>query len=286
MAESLRGRRINVGKAPLVPIEGRKPFAHDPLGTRIPIPETGPGRGEKPNRKPGWVSLWAPNVGLRVTGRHVEAPQVIQERAGGWEERERPRQIPRVWRPTSGRLLKVRLVVMFDGFEPPKQSVQPHINALRRMGYRDHERGSIDPVIQIIGAVPYADGGLQPGYGDRVTEWVLERLEVVEEIHMSNGAPCRATATIELLEHVPGDIEIRVAKARRARPYKWRKGDTLSRVAKRELGASSRSGLIDKANPQVKRWSALKVGTTITIPAFDGTTETPRRESPRIKGRL
>jgi hypothetical protein len=229
-----------------------------------PTSKPGAGSGEEaPPRTRGLVSLWSPNTGIRITARNVEAPQVVQERAGGWEQRERPGRTPRVRRNGSGQLLKVRYVLLLDGY--PERSVKDEIDALRLLGYRDPAKGDVRVIV--IGRGPYASGGVRKGSEKEPPDWVVDRLEIVEELHrFRDGAPVRATATIELLEYVEGDAEVRRLKATKATAKPWKKGDTLARFAKRHLGRSSAGSLIDAANPSIKSWSKVPVGKLIVVP--------------------
>lgn len=217
-----------------------------------------------PPRTRGLVKLWSSDLGIAAVARHKDAPQVIQERAGGWQVRERPGQLPRTWRPSAGPLLKVRMVLLLDGWTPPTASVQPDINALRRLAGIDwqYDPARQGPVIQVIGAIPATNADLS------VVSWVIDRLDIDEELHLSNGAPCRATATVELLEYNPSTSEVRRTENTRRRSIKWKKGDTLHKVAKRELGATTRAAWIRDANPKIKNWAKVEPGKTITIPAI------------------
>lgn len=232
-----------------------------------PKPSASSDAGTAPARARGLVSLWSPNIGVRVTARHAELPQVTQERAGGWEVRPRPGQVPRTWRPGHGQLLKVRLVLLLDGFTLPQRSVQPEINALRRLGYHDADKDE-DARIIVVGAVPYAEGGIHRASQKTPPDWVIDDLSIVEEIHdRSTGRCLRAVATVDLLEYVEGDLTVRVEKARKATRKPWQKGDTLAKFAKRH---GKQPEQIDKANPAIKKWSGVKPGALVRVPGIAG----------------
>lgn len=217
-----------------------------------------------PARVRGLVQIWSPETGMLVAARHWERPQVTQERAGGWSEVARINRLP-VTQWDGPRALKVRLVLFVDGYDQqPKRPVDRELDGLRSFGYRDPKLGR-PPVVQVVGAVPYADGGVLDSHRDVPPNWVVENLEVEELLSTSSGKPCRAKVTVDLLEYAPADSEVRRARTSKSRKYKWRKGDTLRGVATRELGSPDRSALIRQANPKVK-WGSIAAGTTIVLP--------------------
>lgn len=238
-----------------------------PPGLLTPITDpTGSGRDlTRPEKTAGVLKFWSPELGLTATTRTKEAPQVVQERAGGWQEVARPTLRPVPWREGTN-LLKVKFVLWLDGWGNTVTSVQPAIDTLRRFGYnRTASSGSTDPVtLEVVGDAPYASGGILDG-SSKPTTWVVDSLEIVENHHFS-GAPVQATATMVLLEYIDARSSSGRAKATKARKYKWRSGDRLSIVAERELGSADKSVLIRKANPKIKVWSKVKAGDSITIP--------------------
>lgn len=243
--------------------------AIDAAVRRLPKPGASRDDDKAPPRARSLVHLWSPNTGIRVTARHAAYPQVIQERAGGWEQRPRPGQVPRTWRPGSGQLLKIRLVLLLDGWET-QRSIQEQLDCLRLLGYRDPSKG--DARIQIIGRVSYASGGLRDEHAGVRPDWVIDDLDIVDELfRVSDGVRLRSTATVDLLEYVPGNPDVRRAKAKKATKKKWLKGDTLAKFTKRHLGAASKSDLIRKANPTLnaKGWSKVAAGTLVVVPAIE-----------------
>ncbi len=204
------------------------------------------------------MHLWSPELDQYVSAKFVEAAQVVQERAGGWEQVQRPDLLPLTTR-SNPQLLKIKLVLLVDGYSPPKRSIQPDLDLLRLLGYR--VKGRRETTVLVVGSVPYSEGGIVPGSTKTPPTWVVSDLKIVEELHTSAGSPCRAVATVELLEYQPGETEVRKAPARTS--YKWRKGDTLSEVAKAK-GVGQQA--IRDANPQRKKFSDVPAGTSITIP--------------------
>lgn len=211
-----------------------------------------------PNPRVGRVILWAPEAGVRLGARHAELPQVTSERAGGW--RTIPRQQHRPITAWDGyEPLRERIVLWLDGWmEIPARSVDPQIALARRLT-RKVERLGRPPWLRAIGIVPY------PG-----TRWVVEQGFSVEELEHRRGRCVRAKVTVPLLEWVNPEIDLRVERQRaiaRQQWHEWEAGDTLAKVAKRYLGDKRRADDVRAENPKIRRWSTLRVGTRIKIPA-------------------
>jgi LysM repeat protein len=219
---------------------------------------------DPPDAKRARVHLFCDALGLTLTARHMEAPKVTQERAGGWELVERPKLEPLTnW--TGPQALRVTLTLLIDGYEDKARPIQKQLDTLRRFAYRVP---ALDrpPTLVVIGAVPYSKGGLAKGSEDERPEWVIEGLEIVDEIHTASGTPSRSIATVRLLKFTPARAKVRRAKKTAATTYTWRSGDTLAEVADKKLGAASRAPLIRAANPKIKTWSKVRTGTKIKIP--------------------
>lgn len=233
----------------------------------ILTPETGVAKSPNvPPRVRARVHLYCQQLGVTLTARHFEPPQVVEERAGGWRLIERPKLEPATdWQGPQA--LRVELKLLFDGYGIPKRSVQDDLDALRLLGYPDR---AIDrpPSIVVVGAVPYSAGGLTRGKEAEPPEWVIEDLSIVEELWTSAGSPCRAVATVKLLKFTPIGASVRKPKKTQARKYTWKAGDTLAEVAKDRLGSAARAQNIRVANPKIKPWSKVKAGTKITIPGI------------------
>jgi hypothetical protein len=210
------------------------------------------------------VTLWAPETRVSVTGRYSKPPQVVAERAanGAWTA------IPRLKRrPLSSwsgpQLVKIECEVRFDGFDRG-QAVGPDLLVLRSLQDRLPGDGAPDrpPYLELLG---YAPGH----YTSEAIAWQIDGLEISEDEHL-DGVCVQALAKITLAEWIDPDIRVRVQATRSAsRPYSWRRGDTLARVAKRELGSASAQAQnkIRAANPRIRSWTTVPAGKRITIPA-------------------
>lgn len=210
----------------------------------------------------GRMIFWCPELGLQLTSRHRELPQVSSERAGGWRTVERPQLRPIVsW--NGHQPLTVDMKLSLDGHLAGKsgRSVEASVAALRRMAYESPKSGPRRPPwLRAIGRMPYSDSSIK---------WVIQTLSFEDEIYNA-GVLTRTVASVTLLEWVSPEITQRVDKAKkaaRATGHKWRRGDTLHKLARALLGDSRRYTEIVKANPKITNWSKVKVGTTIKIPA-------------------
>lgn len=220
------------------------------------------GTAVAPARVVGAVTLWAPETGARVTGGYSEPPQVVAERSasGAWTA------VPRLKRrPLSEwggpQPVGVEAKIRFDGAEAGR-SVETDLIALRQLQDRLLGEGVPDrpPYLLVV--------GYMPGHY-RQSQWQINGLTITEDSHQ-HGQCVQALATVTLAEWIDPQISVTPAKTRKAaKPYEWRKGDTLARVAKAKLGSSgeqARQKLRD-ANPSIKSWTKIKPGRKINIPS-------------------
>ena len=109
--------------------------------------------------------------------------------------------------------------------------------------------------------------------------WVAQTVAVSERLRLATGVTTRAQVTFELLEYRPGDVVVARQSATKrsevrnstpakgkAKTYTVRKGDTLSAIAARLLGKSSRWTEIAKLNA-VRNPNNLKVGQVLKLPS-------------------
>ncbi|MCK9250344.1 MAG: hypothetical protein M0P31_15395 [Solirubrobacteraceae bacterium] len=213
-----------------------------------------------PEPMAGHVLLWSTDTGATTALRYREPVQVVQERAGGWRSIPRPQLRPlTTW--DGHQAIQLRVTGDLNGWEAQRPVVD-ELRALRGLGGKVSSDVRRPHVLRVIGrSVPI------PTVGDDPT-WVITALEVVEELHVG-GLCARALCTVTLEQYVEATVELRVARQQKAawRWYRWRKGDTPYRVAKRELRDGKRQREIKKLNPKVKRWSSLTTKDRVKIPA-------------------
>jgi LysM repeat protein len=224
-------------------------------------PRREPASSAGPPRRRGFVQLYAPEVAISVMARYIAPPQVISERAasGAWTTIQRMKRRPlSSW--TGPQLVRIECQLRFggDGLGP----VTDDLEQLRRLQNRLPGDDAADrpPFIRVVGYVP--------GHYDRV-EWQIDGLEIAEE-GFKAGKCVLASAKVTLVEWVSSTITTKAPPARRpARKVKWKKGDTLPKLAKKYLGSDSKQArsALRKANPGIKAWTKIEVGRTITIPA-------------------
>lgn len=100
-----------------------------------------------------------------------------------------------------------------------------------------------------------------------------KNLKVGQELILPAGAapatasvePVKVAAAKPVTASAPKATPAPKATAKGGRSYKVQKGDTLSAIARRELGAASRSSEIQALNPGLDP-AKLKVGQSITLP--------------------
>lgn len=211
---------------------------------------------------PGRVILWAPEAKLTIVGGFNVEPQVVGERAasGGWESIARPQLRPlSSW--VGHQPLKIQADVLLDGYRSG-YTVEDDLERVRSLQDRLVGDGAPrrPPWLRVL--------GYTPGHYSKV-RWVIDTLVVVEQEYLG-GRCARALVTLTLLEFVSADVALRVTASRKkAHSYVWRKGDTLGKVAKSQLGSSGSVARtqIRKANPKIKHFTRVTKGHKIKIPA-------------------
>jgi hypothetical protein len=219
-------------------------------------------RGPQPPRLRGRLTLWAPELEVQLLTQNYARPQVQDERTGRWRTIDRPQLRP-VATFDGYQALRIKLKLMLDGW-PELRSVEQDVQLLRDMAQDKVSDAVKRPgKVMAIGAVPYP-----------TVEWVIDTLSFDADLEMtlpSTGEVARAVAEVVLLEFVDPEINIKVdrraAAAAKARTHTWTARDTLHALAKHYLGNSNRANSIRVANPKIKRWSTVKPGTKIKIPA-------------------
>lgn len=173
---------------------------------------------------------------------------------GGWAAVTRPkRKAGTRWEGQNPYGLIIPCV--FDGFRDDR-SVEPEIEFLRRMWRVPTPQTGEPPVVQISGPVPLTQ-----------LRWVIQNIDDGATEYRGDGLRTRQFFTLDLMEYVPLDvlIESRPASPAQAavqrattatatptpqtqRTYTVKSGDTLSKIAARELGNANRWGEIASLN--------------------------------------
>lgn len=168
----------------------------------------------------------------------------------GWTETARPKREGFMnWEGRS--LLRQKIPVLLDGFSTG-QSVQPLYDFLEGLA---HSTGGPPPVLQLRGPIHHSE-----------FKWVIESLEWDEDAQRhESGALARQGATLTFAEYEAPDIARRLRKG--PRTYKVKRGDTLQKIAAKQLGSSKRWQEIYKRNRRkIKDPRKLKVGLELTLP--------------------
>ncbi len=208
----------------------------------------------------GRFVLYSLDTNQGVALRWREPAQVTQERAGGWRSIPRPQLRPlSTW--DGHQPIQLQLKGDLNAWEA-QSSVMPQIARLRELAEKVGGQVRRPHRLRLL-----SRNAPNPTLGN--PEWFIAALEIVEELHLPGGACARALCTVTLEQYVSADIDIRVERQKKTtvRTYKWRKGDTLSAVARRELRDAKRARDIRRLNPKIKRWSTVETGDAIKLPA-------------------
>jgi hypothetical protein len=215
-----------------------------------------------------------------VTIRQGNGPFVMSGGYGGWSAISRPREDAIVeWLGHDVMLLSGP--VLFDGILPdlggePEElpwgdSVERDIRMLEHLTHKLPHYDS-PPRVAVLGeTVPHRD-----------REWVLNDIKWAgDDIRRpTDGDRVRASATLEFMEYQDWDIiSGRLSAAGRRRhkkgttittkakkgSYVVKEGDTLRKIAKKELGSASKWHEIAAAN-HIRDGKAVRPGTRLKIP--------------------
>lgn len=199
------------------------------------------------------ISALLDGAGAAITGGY-----------GGWEIINRPRrQGVTHW---GGRNpFQMNLALILDG-HANFQRVETDCSRMERLALPHPNPGGTPPVVTFAEtkAIPHSD-----------LEWVVENIEWGEAIRDNQGNRTRQHVVLNLLRYVKVDI-IQVSAAENARnkgggksvrTIDVRAGDTLQKIAARELKDNKRWKEIQKLNPNIKDPSNLKGIAKVKIPA-------------------
>lgn len=199
---------------------------------------------------------------------------------GGWAVVSRPKWVGFVeWQGFDP--YRLTIPIMLDGFADNRSIEQDYENLRRMMRPADTPRDR-GPLVKIAGPVPFT-----------YFTWVMTNIEYGDEIRReSDGARVRAFMTIGLLQYVAADVLIsaKVSPAQQAqqrqatapapaapgtsptapaapsgRTYTVRSGDTLSKIAARELGSAARYREIASLNG-IRDPNRINVGQVLRLP--------------------
>lgn len=152
---------------------------------------------------------------------------------------------------------RVVLPLLLDGW--PDGSVQTAVDTLMGL-MRRPAKAATPPVVVCRGPrLPF----------DAARQWVVESVEWGDgQLFTVDGRLARQDVTVTLMESP--DDEPTVVKVR-GNPTTRRiilaaPGDTLERVARRELGSPKRVGVLRALNPGVRPGRPIKAGTVVVVP--------------------
>lgn len=189
---------------------------------------------------------------------------------GGWSRVHRPqRRVALEWAGIPERTLAFTLLL--DGYEADR-SVEPECRMLERMGEpRAPQRPP--PVLEFV----YGPAG-------RGRRWVIDGLAWGAELRNSNLQRVRQEVTVTLVEYEDVDVVLTAADRHRKRrgrkrkdeddkdeprqsrrTYTVKRGDTLSSIAAKKLGAASRWREIARLN-KIRDPRKLRVGQRLHLP--------------------
>jgi hypothetical protein len=217
----------------------------------------------RPWQIPGRMILSAPEVPCSVVGR-PDGPWQLSTRSGKWEVIDR-----QGYRPVSAwqgyNLLRITGRLLLDAWLTEDGDVIEELRALSRMERKvDDDQIRRPPYLDVVGVLPVLPEASEP------PRWVIETYEPEELLHRPDGRCARAVAALTLLEFSDPDVAIQADAKATARTigttYRWKSGDTLHGVAKRQLGDERKTDAIRQANPAIKAFSKLSPGDPVQIP--------------------
>ncbi|GAB6901870.1 LysM peptidoglycan-binding domain-containing protein [Kineosporia succinea] len=196
----------------------------------------------------------------------------VQDGYGGWKIIDRPRKRSMTeWQGPQP--MRASLQMLFDGFAASRlgQSQAQSIAYLERH-FAPTNGALVPPAFRVLGAWPL----------DEAMHWVCDGLQVDDDTAMtivrrSDRVPLRTLVTLSLLQYVPGDVIIKTSAAKRSKEkqgsgsktkiYVVKQGDTLGKIAAKQLGSAKRAADIKKLNPSIRDPKHLKVGLRLKLPA-------------------
>lgn len=241
----------------------------------------------------GMVAISSSDPPLRVVAHLSDSPPVFEAGFGGWDEVARPRRSPiTTWKALPG--LRLTLPILIDQWATGV-SIERQIEALQQMGRPTASDGE-PPQVRITstgGAVPgqartwVIDGlsfgdSLMNALGNRVRQQVtVSLLEFVEDIYLAQRSVAnQQRAKAQVGRQKPGAARKRVSVSSSRGPggtlhragrsssltgHGWGSGETLVRIAARELGDADRWVEIAELN-DLRDPRAVPFGMVIRLP--------------------
>lgn len=189
---------------------------------------------------------------------------------GGWEEVERPRRSTAItWKGQPARRFAVN--VLLDNFAEGT-SIEADIRRLEKLALP--RSGGQPPTVTVS-----APGGVIPTFYEGM-RWVVEALSWGDALMNTYNNRTRQAVTVTLLQAVADDLIKRSpAKDRKAsdarakgsgkgaknKRYTVKRGDTLSKIAAKQLGSAKRWREIAKLN-NIRDPKNVKVGRVLKLP--------------------
>lgn len=184
----------------------------------------------------------------------------------GWQENARPRKVG--FAEWIGRgVPRLALGILLEGWVGDEDQ-EPAIRTLQRLTEPSPQSLGQPPVVRVAGTgVPCSPQ----------TEWVLEGIEFADLVaRRADGRRVRQAVALTLMQFSEPEIAFAdsasaraaQAAAKAARTIKAHAGDTMSKIAARELGKASLWQEIRALNPGLKDPSRpIKAGTPVKVPA-------------------
>lgn len=186
--------------------------------------------------------------------------------APGWQENARPRKVG--FPEWTGRgAPRLALGILLEGWADDADQ-EPAVRTLEKLTEPSPQSAGQPPVVRVSGTgVPCSPQA----------EWVLEGIEFGDVVaRRADGRRVRQSVALTLMQYSEPEIAFadsasaRAAQAatKAARTITARAGDTMAKIAARELGKASRWQEIRALNPALKDPSReIKAGTKVKVPS-------------------
>lgn len=190
---------------------------------------------------------------------------IVTDGYGGWNTVARPRDIALTeWQGRNPISVEIPFMIDFWMEEPdetPGVKCENQVKNLEKLaGIHSNDQPPICR-IQSGGAIPH---------GERINNWVIDSITWDRSVELRNRTThrrLRCGGTIVVRQFMTSaDIFKKIRKRHKAKIYRTKKGDTLTIIAKKFYGDSSKWKIIGDANHMKDRRKKLKVNTKLKIP--------------------